>query len=573
MYYPIQKDGRATGFLMPTYGASTYRGTSLSNAFFWAITGSQDATAFHDWFSQTGQGMGGEYRYTRGGASQGQVRTYFLNEHEAEISSGGATDVLPARRSYDLRGQARHRIGTGWNARGQIDYFSDITVQQTYQNNIYEASRRQRRMSGNLTGQLANFEMSGTYDLNETFFGDSQSTLNGGGPRITVSQGKTGIRGLPMYFSFNSEYARLLRVSRFVREGANLEIDSGLNRMDFNPVLQIPFTKWPFLTIDSSAQWRGTYWDESLDLESTPAEQVPVGTGRSFIELASRATGPSFVKIWDTPNSGYSERMKHVIEPWVSIRRVSAIDDFDRIVQLEGIDSIVGSVTQIRYGLDNRLYARRLEGGPESVSREILSVSLTQSYYTDARAAEFDRRFSTSFNRTPPTNFSPVSLIVRTEPTREIAGTLRAEFDSTHRALRTIAAEGSYEVGGWLETRGGWSQRRFIEGLPGFNDPSRLDHYLNAFAAVRTRDNTVGGIYTFNYDVLRSRYLLQRVMIYYNAQCCGVSAEYQNFNFEGLGSRAPVPQDRRFNVSFTLAGLGTFANIFGAFGGGGGGSF
>ena len=30
MYYPIQPDGRATGFLMPTYGASTYRGTSLS---------------------------------------------------------------------------------------------------------------------------------------------------------------------------------------------------------------------------------------------------------------------------------------------------------------------------------------------------------------------------------------------------------------------------------------------------------------------------------------------------------------------------------------------------------------
>jgi hypothetical protein len=30
-----------------------------------------------------------------------------------------------------------------------------------------------------------------------------------------------------------------------------------------------------------------------------------------------------------------------------------------------------------------------------------------------------------------------------------------------------------------------------------------------------------------------------------------------------------VPRDRRFNVSFTLAGLGTFANVFGAFGGAG----
>ena len=70
----------------------------------------------------------------------------------------------------------------------------------------------------------------------------------------------------------------------------------------------------------------------------------------------------------------------------------------------------------------------------------------------------------------------------------------------------------------------------------------------------------------FNYDILRSRYLQQRVLVYYNAQCCGFAAEYQSFNFEGLGLRSPVSADRRFNISFTLAGLGTFANLFGAFG-------
>ncbi len=42
MYYPIPEEDRATGFLMPTYGASTFRGQSLSNAFFWAVNRSQD---------------------------------------------------------------------------------------------------------------------------------------------------------------------------------------------------------------------------------------------------------------------------------------------------------------------------------------------------------------------------------------------------------------------------------------------------------------------------------------------------------------------------------------------------
>jgi hypothetical protein len=32
-------------------------------------------------------------------------------------------------------------------------------------------------------------------------------------------------------------------------------------------------------------------------------------------------------------------------------------------------------------------------------------------------------------------------------------------------------------------------------------------------------------------------------------------------------SNLRVPQDRRFNLSFTLAGIGTFSNFLGAFGG------
>ena len=50
MYYPLSKDNRSTGFLMPSYGSSTYKGQTISNAFFWAINRSQDATILHDWY-------------------------------------------------------------------------------------------------------------------------------------------------------------------------------------------------------------------------------------------------------------------------------------------------------------------------------------------------------------------------------------------------------------------------------------------------------------------------------------------------------------------------------------------
>jgi hypothetical protein len=156
---------------------------------------------------------------------------------------------------------------------------------------------------------------------------------------------------------------------------------------------------------------------------------------------------------------------------------------------------------------------------------------------------------------------------MRTEPTNSLSGSVRAEYDTQFKSIRTISADGTIDVGGWIQTTAGWSQRRFIKGLPGFDNPKKLDHYLNVFTSMRNPNNSLGGSYSINYDLLRDQYLQQRLLVYYNAQCCGVSFELQLFNFEGLGVRAPITSDRRINLSFTLAGLGTFANVFGAFGG------
>ena len=46
----------------------------------------------------------------------------------------------------------------------------------------------------------------------------------------------------------------------------------------------------------------------------------------------------------------------------------------------------------------------------------------------------------------------------------------------------------------------------------------------------------------------------------------GLQAEVQKFTYY-VGSGSPIPSDMRFNFSFVLAGLGSFSNFFGAFGG------
>src|SRR6185503_159395 len=100
-------EDRATGFLIPTYGQSSLRGQSIHNALFWAINRSQDATLLHDWFSKTGQGVGGEYRYNLGLGNDGAISTYLLDQHETTYQQpGGGTLSYPAKRSYEIRGGA-----------------------------------------------------------------------------------------------------------------------------------------------------------------------------------------------------------------------------------------------------------------------------------------------------------------------------------------------------------------------------------------------------------------------------------------------------------------------------------
>ena len=191
---------------MPTYGASTIRGQSISNAFFLAINRSHDATVFHDWFTATGQGFGAEYRYVFGPGSRGNAETYLLNEHETTVVDQFGETIIPGRRSYQLRGNAQHRISNALTARGQIDYFSDVTVQQTYQTNIYDASNSSRSFGGNVTGSWGAYTFSGTGDISETFFGDTNATLYGAGPRVSFNQAERSLLGSPVYFAFTSEY-------------------------------------------------------------------------------------------------------------------------------------------------------------------------------------------------------------------------------------------------------------------------------------------------------------------------------------------------------------------------------
>jgi hypothetical protein len=206
----------------------------------------------------------------------------------------------------------------------------------------------------------------------------------------------------------------------------------------------------------------------------------------------------------------------------------------------------------------NRVYARQRIGN-RSQAREIVTVGLRQTYNTDERATLYEREYSSSPSDEPASHFTPLFLDARAMPTRTVSAILRAEIDERYLEFRRMTVGGAINAAR-VDLGADWTKDFFIEQLPPFNNPDALGHYLNFRTDLQTRDNRLGGHYSFNWDIKQAQLLQQRIVGFYNAQCCGIALEYQKLRI-GVSSDTP---DRRFFLSFTLAGLGNFSPFNGA---------
>ena len=568
MYYPLSKENRNTGFLMPSYGSSSYKGQTISNAFFWAINRSQDATFLHDWFSKTGQAVAGEYRYMSLGGS-GNIRTDFLNERPTTfVGTDGEEIEQEGRRSFRTYGNLNQNLGGSWHAQGRADYSTDLTVDRLYDSDIARATRRTRSYGGSVSGTTKGIRFTGTYDRNEYFAENGTSSLRGTSPRINVARPDRLLPGLPVYASVNSEFVRIEQ--KQFKTDRTLDRSDGLHRFDIVPAVRFPFNKLAFLTFNTTAQFRNTFWSESQLVDIVNGVEVPrPGTrldapiSRRFLELTADVNGPTLVRIWDAPKSSYAQRFRHSIEPFFQVLYRTSIDNYNAIPKLESADNIVGSATSYKYGLNTRFYSKRTADGPRAIPREVISASITQRYNTDARSVLSDADYR-SRNTVPTSHFTPVQVQVRTSPFDGVTGTFRTDYDGRYSRFRSFSSEAGWEKE-TISHLASWSNVRFRPDILGRN-VARQTHYFNSFTNLRFQRNRYGVTHSLNWDVKYQSLTQHRMAGYYNAQCCGFSAEYQFIDlsqFTGVG----VQQDSRFHFSVTLGGIGNVSNIFGALGG------
>jgi hypothetical protein len=525
----------------------------VSNAFFWAMGRSQDATFFHDWFTKTGQGAGAEYRYVAGPQSNGTVRYYLLDEHESSFTDNGVTQTRAAGRSYEVLGNVTHALTPRVRARARVDYVSDILSQQLYNQNIARATNPIRTIDGNLSGAWPLVSTSASFQRTETFSSTTQSVVYGGTPRLTASVTPRQIFGIPVYAGLTSEYAYL----PYRQITANVvTLDRSLTRVDLNPTARVPLSKLTFLTVNSSASYRTTYYSRSTD---TTGAMIDESLTRRYLALRTNVIGPVLTKIWDTPASARSQRMKHVIEPTFTVDYFTDVTNYKATPVLsDATDRVIGGMAQYTYGLNNRLFyrTRPAEGARSSITREFVTIGLQQTYYTKPEASLTDAQYTSS--RPKAVAFSPVALTTRFSPSTAIDANSRVEYDVSGNGLQLFSV-GSSLSGGGSSSNVTFSRTRVTP----LTEPSS---YLSASTSLNFRQSRFRSLYSLSWDIARGYIVSQRASQSYLAQCCGFEIEFQNFNYRGAIA-SPISADRRMNFSFILAGLGTFSNFFGAFGG------
>jgi hypothetical protein len=370
--------------------------------------------------------------------------------------------------------------------------------------------------------------------------------------------------GTPVYASMNAEYAYL--PYREMRSG-EITLDKSLGRVDLAPQMRIPLSRLTYLSVNTSATSRTTYYTRSAAADGT---MVPEGLVRQFLTTRTDIIGPVLTKIWDTPDSLATERMKHVIEPAFTLDYTTGIDNQSSVPQLSDIsDIVIGGTTRFTYGLFNRFFYRsRPREGAGGTTREFLTLGLQQTYYSNVQASRFDTVYVSATGRRNLVDLSPIALTARVSPNTTLDASARLEYDvsgnglqifSTNATANLVAAAPSGGVSPrQMSVNAGYNRARYTRLEP-------VSQYLSLSTNSRWLDGRVGATYGLSWDIERAYIQSQSVMASYMAQCCGIQADFQTVNYPD-NPAFPIRSDRRFNFSVVLAGLGTFSNFFGAFG-------
>jgi len=589
----IKPRDRASGFLTPTFGGSGAKGLRLSTAYYQTLGRSADFTFRSDVYTQRGLGFGGDLRTRANSRSYLNLGFYTVKDR----IFGPAKDAAhPDQGGSSFYVEGVHYFKNGFIAASDVNITSNLAFRQVFSDNIQQA------ISPEETSQVFINKDHNEYSFN--FLARTQVTsLTNARIRIrqlpSISIDKrpaivSFLKSLPLYFSFSGSADGVSRKEtvedrvQFISDvGGNPIISPSIvQRLDLHPRFELPlsFAGWSFT---ASGAGRVTFYSNSLD--PVTRDVLSRNLTRSYGEFEFDVRPPALAKDFRHGDGGFFFR--HVIEPYVVYRKVSGINNFDRIIRFDYLDAIADT-NEIEFGIANRFFTRR---STENVSAvpvtelpgrerpllssqpyEALTITIRGKYFFDPffggalipgqRNQFYPINTITGFvYGGVPRRFSPINIDARYRPRRHLFADVRTDIDTRNGGMRSLSTTFGL-TRSLVEVYQSFYYTRAIELVPGlarFADARGLEpgtvrgSQWSPSVFLGNRDRGLFGGASFFFDFQKrpgrgdSSLISSTVTVGNSWDCCAVTAQFSSFN---VGLR----KENRVVFSFRLNGIGSF---------------
>ncbi|HTQ97023.1 MAG TPA: LPS assembly protein LptD [Candidatus Acidoferrum sp.] len=536
---------RQSGFMLPILGNSNTKGFTVGDAFYWAPKTWLDLTLGFEYFSKRGPGQRVTFRARPYENTSIQYKYYGVEDRGIP---GPTPGTVTKQGGYEQQLEVDSLWKHGWRFVTDLNQLSSLTFQLAFAGTYTEAINSEIRSSIFLTNNFNGFSFN-VSSLNDKSFlelNPPNSVVLRSAPEVSFSSVEQAPwRNLPVYFSFTTFAGEVHREDEFITT------PNFVSRTEFAPKVTIPFHFRDWLGVTTSATFRTTYYSESFDSAGNVAgNSISRNTGEIEVDLRP----PTLEKYFERP--GTRHRYKHTIEPIITYRYVTGVNDFANFIRFDS-DATLTNTSQIEYGVTQHLYLKEGDGQPI----DFLSWRLVQYHYFDPTfgGAIVDGQrnvFQALDSITPfafaatPRNWSPIVSDVKLTPGGKYDAESIIEYDPQLQKVTTIGT--LLKVKPYSEFFATIADFR-LQGDPVVQPPSHQIRGIIGYGdLVRKGFNLSAGI---SYDILTNTLLNQFVEASYNGGCCGLSVEYGRFNL------ATVRSENQFRVGLILANIGTFGNL------------
>jgi LPS-assembly protein len=571
--HPVERLPRQSGFLIPSYGNSSRKGTVLSDSFYWAINRSTDTSLGAEYYSTRGWGLHSSFRARPSKDSFfgfGYYGVFDKGEPGTGFNQGGREIRVGSEAHFD---EHTRLLVDG-------DYLSSFVFRLAFVEGFTELLNSEVRSTGfvsrNQKGYSLNLYAQRYQNFQSTLANDNIQILHI--PSLEFGSIDRKVGASKFYWNFDAEAAGLAR-----REPSFATADY-VGRIDLRPELSLPIA-WRGWTFRPAVGVRETYYSQRLEPNGSFGKAVDQPVNRHDVDAAVELRPPALSRIFNKKIKGRT--IKHSLEPRAIYRYVHGIDNFPGVIRFDSRD-ILSDTSEVEYGVINRIYAKgyHCDAVPQAQSlaptthkirdgfecgesaREIVSWEVAQKYFMnrDFGGALFVGKrnvFSTTEDLTGiafltgPRSLSPVisRLRVNTSPATSVSWNV--DYDPESKRLNASSLDFNHRIGEFFFNGGHAFLRApgelFVSGLS--TAPNRFSQYHGLLGYGHPDKKGLSAAITASVDANKGLIQSSGAQGNYNWDCCGVSIEYRR---NALG---PLRTEDQFRFNFTLINIGTFGSL------------